>query len=321
MTIQPSHPALSIVATMYRSEAFIEEFCDRISRSAAAITPDFEIILVNDGSPDASLDRAKAVANQNPAVVVVDLSRNFGHHAAILAGLENAEGNWIYLTDIDLEEQPEWLADFWNIAQTEGHDVVFGIQKQRIGSAMGNFAGSAFWWVLNASSTVTIPANQMTCRIFSKRYRDALLSVGDKVIYLGALFPWVGFSQKALELVKTPRRAGTSSTYNLTRKLRQTIDSLTSFTASPLVSFFFLGLAIWIGSMLYGAWLVSVRLIWPNEILSGFTAIMFSIWFLGGLLLLGIGVVGLYVSKLFQEVKARPRFIIRSVVRGKKNEI
>lgn len=318
MTLQPPRPALSIVATMYRSEAFIEEFCERITRSATAITPDFEIVLVNDGSPDASLDRAKAVADRNPAVVVVDLSRNFGHHAAILAGLEHAQGSWIYLTDIDLEEQPEWLADFWAVAQTEAYDVVFGVQKERIGSAVGNFSGRTFWWLLNASSSVAIPSNQMTCRIFSNRYRDALLSVGDKVIYLGALFPWVGFSQKALELVKTPRRVGTTSTYNLTRKLRQTVDSLTSFTASPLVFFFFLGLAIWIGSMIYGAWLVFVRLVWPTEILSGFTAIMFSIWFLGGLLLLGIGVVGLYVSKLFQEVKDRPRYIIRSVMRGQK---
>lgn len=317
MDLKSSRPMLSIVATMYRSETFIEEFCDRISRAASTITSDFEIILVNDGSPDSSLDRARAMANGNPNVVVVDLSRNFGHHAAILAGLEQARGSWIYLTDIDLEEQPEWLPAFWTTAQSEGHDVVYGVQKERIGSTTGNFLGRTFWWVLNASSTVGIPANQMTCRIFSSRYRDALLSVGDRVIYLGALFPWVGFSQKAVELVKTPRRAGTVSTYNLVRKLRQSVDSLTSFTASPLMLLFFLGSTIWIGSVLYGAWLVFVRLVWPDEILSGFTAIMFSIWFLGGLLLLGIGVVGLYVSKLFQEVKDRPRFIVRAVLRGR----
>lgn len=317
MNSPTTRPTLSVVATMYRSEVFIEEFCDRISRAAAAITADFEIVLVNDGSPDGSLACAKALADRNPAIVVVDLSRNFGHHAAILAGLEVARGGWIYLTDIDLEEQPEWLATFWNAAQDEGHDVVYGVQKERIGSFASNLLGSTFWRVLNASSVVRIPANQMTCRIFSSQYRDALLSVGDKVIYLGALFPWAGFGQKSLELVKTPRRAGTRSTYSLVRKLRQTVDSLTSFTASPLVFFFFVGLAIWIGSVIYGGWLVLIRMIWPDAILSGFTAIMFSIWFLGGLMLLGIGVVGLYVSKLFQEVKDRPRYIIRSISRGR----
>jgi putative glycosyltransferase len=310
---------LSIVTTLYKSQSFVAEFHARVTKVACdLVADDYEIVMVNDGSPDQSLDAALSLARMDPHLVVVDLSRNFGHHAAILAGLEVAQGSWIYLTDVDLEEQPEWLAQFWAEVQTDGLDVVYGVQKERIGSFTSNLLGRGFWWVLNSSSTFKIPPNQMTCRIFSSRYRDALLSVGDKVIYLGALFPWVGFGQKALELVKKPRPNGTQSSYSIARKLRQTVDSLTSFTASPLVMLFSVGMAIWIGSMIYGASLIISKLIWPDQIVSGFTAIMFSIWFLGGLMLLGIGVLGLYVSKLFQEVKIRPRYIIRSVMRGTK---
>lgn len=306
---------LSIVATMYRSAPFIEEFCERIARAAGQITSEFEIVLVNDGSPDNSAQVARDVAKRFPHIVLVDLSRNFGHHAAILAGLEQARGDWIYLTDIDLEEQPEWLPQFWEKAQL-GHDVVYGVQKERIGSRLGNLYGSIFWRLLNAGSSVSIPVNQMTCRLFSAQYRDSLLSVGDKVLYLGALFPWTGYNQLPLELVKTPRRAGTKSTYSTIRKIRQAVDSLTSFTASPLVALFMAGLAIWVGSILFGGWLVLNKILSPESIVTGFTALMFSIWFLGGLLTLGLGILGLYISKLFQEVKDRPRYIIKSVERG-----
>jgi len=311
----PEPVDLSIVTTMYKSETFILEFCARASAAAEAITPNFEIILVNDGSPDASGDVARSLCTEDPRIVLIDLSRNFGHHAAILAGLDAARGRHVYLTDSDLEEQPEWLLQFWEKAVEGSHDVVYGIQKSRMGKGLDNLLGQGFWWLLNTSSSVAIPRNQMTCRLMSRDYLDSFLDVRDKVIYLGGLFPWVGYEQEPIYLVKSPRPNSSKSTYGVFRKLQQLVDSMTSFTAAPLTMFFMLGVLIWLGSLLYGALLVAYSILYPNVVLSGFTSLMFSIWFLGGLIILGIGTVGQYVAKIFQEVKDRPRYVVRSVTR------
>jgi len=315
MTHSARIPRLSIVATLYRSSGTIAEFHARISRAAETITPDFEIVLVNDGSPDDSAAIVERLCETDPRVVLVDLSRNFGHHAAILAGLSEARGAWVYLTDIDLEEAPEWLPMFHEKATAESADVVYGIQERRTGSRVDNFLGSSFWKLLNAGSLVPIPANQMTCRLMSRRYLAALLEVRDKVVYLGGLFPWAGFRQVPVPLVKGARKDGSRSTYGLGRKLRQVVESVTSFTAAPLTLFFLVGLTIWVGSILFGISLVVRKLMAPDQILDGFTSVMFSIWFLGGLVIIGIGLLGQYLSKIFQETKDRPRYIVRSVLR------
>lgn len=309
---------LSVVATMYRSEQFIEEFCARISAAADKITSDYEIILVNDGSPDNSVLKALELCNQDPNVVVVDLSRNFGHHFAIVAGFEHASGDYIYLTDMDLQEQPEWLAQFWEALHQDENDVVFGVQKERTGNPVDNFLGRSFWKFLNASSSVPIPVNQMTCRLMTRRYLDSLLEVRDRVIYLGALFPWAGYKQSQIELVKASRPTGSRSSYRLIGRVRHAIDSITSFTSTPLAFLFLFGLLIWLGSIFFGFYLVVLKIMAPDAVLSGFTSLMFSIWFLGGLMILGIGMVGQYVANVFREVKDRPRYIVRSVTRGKK---
>lgn len=307
---------LSVVATLYRSSVFIDEFCDRIAAVAGAITPEFEIVLVNDGSPDDSLQRAVARSAADPRVTVVDLSRNFGHHAAIVAGLAHARGALVYLTDVDLEEQPEWLTEFHAELTSGGHDVVFGQQEQRIGSSLDNLMGRAIWKLLNAGSLVHIPENQMTCRLMTRRYLEALLSVGDRVLYLGGVFPWVGFDHKALALNKQPRPRGAGSSYTLGRKLNHVVASVSSFTTVPLTVFLLAGMLIWAASVVFGIYLVVQRLLFPEAVLTGFTSLMFSIWFLGGLIVLGIGIVGQYVARIFQEVKARPLYITRAVIRG-----
>lgn len=306
---------LSVVATLYRSSAFIDEFCDRITAVAETITPEFEIVLVNDGSPDDSLLRAVARSAADPRITVIDLSRNFGHHAAIMAGLSQARGALVYLTDIDLEEQPEWLSQFHAELTSGGHDVVFGQQSQRIGSVLDNLMGQAIWKLLNAGSLVHIPENQMTCRLMTRRYLDALLAVGDRVLYLGGVFPWVGFDHKALALHKQPRPRNRKSSYTLGRKLNHVVAAVSSFTTAPLTMFLLTGLVIWAASVIFGIYLVMLRLLFPDAVLSGFTSLMFSIWFLGGLITLGIGIVGQYVARIFQEVKARPLYIMRAVIR------
>lgn len=306
---------LSIVTTMYRSAPFLVQFYQRIIKVAEQTSDNFELILVNDGSPDTSLQVALELRNRDKRVNVVDLSRNFGHHAAIVAGLEHCRGECIFLIDCDLEEQPEWLPLFFEHREKSGAEVVFGIQKERVASFWSNTLGAMFWRALNVLSNVRIPHNPMTCRLMSRRYVNALLNVGDRVLYLAGVFAWTGFNQSSLMLSKSPRTT-TRSTYSLSRKFVQVADSFSSFSVAPLTLIFVLGLFIWLGSVFYGTFLLVQKLLHPNAVLSGFTSLMLSFWFLSGTIILVLGVLGLYISKIFQEVKRRPLYIVREYFQG-----
>jgi putative glycosyltransferase len=296
------------------------EFYQRIVDVAKELTSDYEIILVNDGSPDDSLSVALQLQVENSKVKVVDLSRNFGHHAAIVAGLENAKGEYVFLIDCDLEEQPEWLPEFNKIMEEKGADVVFGVQETRVSSKVSGFFGELFWKSLNIMTNLRIPHNPMTCRLMNRAYVDALLSVGDRVLYLAGVFAWAGFKQEPLHLVKIPRPSAQKSTYNLSRKLMQVVDSFTSFSVSPLTLIFLFGLMIWVSSIAYGTFIVIRKIIEPEVVLSGFTSIMLSIWFLGGFMIVAVGIIGLYIAKIFQEVKRRPLFITKKIYEADDHE-
>lgn len=308
---------LSIVTTLYRSAPFLDQFYRRVSATAKQEFGDaYEIVFVNDGSPDNSLQLALRLQADDTHIKIVDLSRNFGHHAAIVAGLANCSGELIFLIDCDLEEQPEWLALFVAKIKECGVDVVYGIQQERVSSRISNMFGEMFWAALNVMSSVRIPQSPMTCRLMTRRYVDSLLNVGDRVLYLAGVFAWTGFSQVSIPLKKVPRPRAYSSSYNLSRKLIQVADSFSSFSVAPLSLIFLAGLLTWLGSVLFGLILLIEKLLHPEMVLSGFTSIMLSIWFLGGATILVLGILGLYVAKIFQEVKRRPLYIVRDIFRG-----
>lgn len=311
---------LSIVATLYRSEPYLREFHRRISDAASRLCgEDYEIVLVNDGSPDNSLALALELQAQDAHLQIVDLSRNFGHHAAIVAGLAKTEGELVFLIDSDLEEQPEWLALFSQTLNESGADVVYGVQQKRVASPLSNWLGEAFWVALNLMSSVRIPHNPMTCRLMRRCYVDSLLEMGDRVLYLAGVFAWAGFKQTAIPLQKAPRPGTHSSTYSLSRKLMQVADSFSSFSVAPLTMIFFTGLLIWSGSIMFALYLGVSKLIEPSQVLTGFTSLMLSIWFLGGTIILVLGILGLYIGKIFQEVKRRPLYVVKKIYKGRAN--
>jgi putative glycosyltransferase len=277
---------------------------------------DYEIVFVNDGSPDDSLQILIALQVSDPNIQIVDLSRNFGHHAAIVAGLAHAKGQRVFLVDCDLEEQPEWLQLFFVKMDESAADVVFGVQRERVASRFSNLLREMFWSTLNMMSMVSMPHNPMTCRLMSRRYVDALLGVGDHVLYLAGVFAWTGYTQASIPLKKAPRLRTRKSTYGLVRKIVQVVDSFTSFSTLPLSLIFFFGLIVWLVTMLFAVLLLVKKLLHPEMVLSGFVSIMISIWFLGGATILVLGVIGLYVAKVFQEVKRRPLYIVRNVYQG-----
>lgn len=295
---------------MYRSAPFIREFCERITATAAQVVTSWEIILVNDGSPDDALVVALAVQKDFPQVKVVDLSRNFGHHKAIMAGLSHAAGERVFLLDIDLEENPEWLVDFWQEMDKNGGDVVFGMQRERLGSPFRRWSGSLFYRLFNAVSETTIPVNGCTVRLMSLHYVKALMQLQDQNLFLAGNMTWIGFQQKTLSVEKKVRK---ESAYSLSKRIRLFWDGATSFSSQPLQLAFVIGLSISAITAILGIIFLLRKLISPEKTLSGYTSIILSVWFLGGLNILFIGVVGYYVARIFNEAKGRPQYIVNHV--------
>lgn len=300
---------LSVVATLYRSAPYIGEFYQRVSAAARHLTNDYEIVLVNDGSPDDSLARAVALTAKDEHVIVVDLSRNFGHHKAMMAGLAQARGERVFLLDSDLEEEPEWLLFFSEQMETEKCDVVYGVQGLRKGGAFERWSGVWYYILYRALTGLKVPYNITTARLMSRRYVDALLSFEEREIDIGGLWFITGFDQRP----HTVKKHSTSETsYTIGKKVAIIVNAITSFSNLPLIGIFYVGVTIFFISCASTIYLILHWLL-DAQAMSGWTSVMVSIWLLGGLILSAIGVVGIYLAKVFSEAKRRPNTITREI--------
>jgi putative glycosyltransferase len=300
---------LSIVATLFRSAPHIDEFYARVTAAAASLTPAFEIIFVNDGSPDDSLARARRLVERDERVRVIDLARNFGHHKAMMTGLAYARGNLVFLIDSDLEEDPELLGTFAETLRTENADVVYGVQRQRRGGAIERWSGWMFFKLFNLMSDVPIPENLVTVRLMTRRYVAALTAHTERETTIAGLWAIAGFAQVPVVIDKHVR---STTTYSFGHKVDVLVNSITSFSSRPLVLIFYLGVAIGALSSAAAAYLV-VRRVFFGVLLPGWPSLIVSVWLLGGLMLASIGIVGIYLSKIFIETKQRPYTIVREV--------
>jgi putative glycosyltransferase len=300
---------LSVVSTLYGSAPYIEEFHRRVSAAARQLTHDYEIVLVNDGSPDDSLARAVALTDTDDHVVVVDLSRNFGHHKAMMTGLAQARGEMIFLIDSDLEEEPEWLQPFWEQMTRERCDVVHGVQVERKGGLLERWTGVWYYILHRAVTGLNIPYNITTARLMSRRYVDALMLFQEREIDIGGLWYIAGFDQRS-QVVK--KHSTSRSTYTFGKKVAIIINSITSFSNRPLITIFYVGITILLAACAYSAYLI-VHWLLDAQPISGWTSVMVSIWLLGGVILSSVGVVGMYLAKVFLETKRRPITIIREI--------
>jgi putative glycosyltransferase len=300
---------LSIVTTLYQSAPFIEAFCRRASEAAARVTADFEIVLVNDGSPDDSLDVAIAMYERDRRVRVIDLSRNFGHHRAMMAGLRGSRGQLVFLLDSDLEQAPEALPDFAAALDSTGADVVYGVQARRAGGLLERWLGSLYYRLFNLLSATKIPPNIVTMRLMTRRYVRALLRHREREILIAGLWTITGFKQVPLAVT---RIAKGPTTYTFRRKLSAFVNGVTAFSSRPLIYVFYLGAWISLLSTIAAIVLI-VRTLFFGHFLAGWPSVIVSIWLLGGFMIFCLGVVGIYVSKLFAESKRRPYVIVRRV--------
>jgi putative glycosyltransferase len=301
--------ALSIVTSMYRSAAYLDEFHARCSAAATRLVGDaFEIVMVNDGSPDHSLDVAIGLTERDRHVRVIDLSRNFGHHKALMTGLAHARGDLVLLMDCDLEEDPDWLLTFDTERRATGADVIYGVQDGRKGGWLERLAGRIFFSVFNQMLTHPVPANVTTARLMTHRYVRALVSHPEREISLAGLCVLTGFEQQPV-VVRKGSRPQTS--YTTRKRLSVFTNAITSLSNRPLVYIFQIGAAV-MGLSVLAGFVLLYRSLQGQIGVPGWASIMVSIWFLGGLIIFCVGVIGMYLAKIFLEVKQRPNTIVRA---------
>jgi len=297
---------LSVVAPVYDEQELIEEF---VSRTIAAIADyEFELVLVNDGSSDRTPELLERLAGTDPRVRVIHLSRNFGHQAALTAGLEHAVGDIVAMIDADLQDPPELILEM--IAQwAQGADVVYAVRKQREGETAFKLASASWFYKLfDKLAQVDLEPNSGDFRLLDRRALNALLEMTERSRFLRGMTVWVGFNQTAVSYQRDARQAGETK-YTLRKMLRFSLDAVTSFSHLPLQ------LATYVGLLSAGVAFIAIPVVIVLRIfdsyLPGFGSITIAILLLGGIQLIALGVIGEYVGRIYDEVKHRPLYIVR----------
>ena len=301
---------LSIVTTIYKSEKYISEFYRRTLKVAQKYFNNIEIIFVNDGSPDRSSSIVRSLCRDDYRIKLIELSRNFGHHKAIMTGLSYAKGDLIWLIDSDLEEEPEWLIDFYEKFRNNDVDLVFGVQKKRRGNIFDRIAGKIYFSFINSISSIKLQEKGMTTSsLMTANYKNSLCEYKEQNVVLSGLFALTGFRQIPCEVNK---KNNSPSTYNFLIKMRLIFDTITSLSAFPLVITFYLGISIFFFSVIYTMYVIYGWLTQSSPV-PGWTSVMVSIWMIGGILIAILGLIGIYISRIFIETKRRPYTTIREI--------
>jgi dolichol-phosphate mannosyltransferase len=304
-----------VVAPCYNEEASLPELMRRVTEVCLATGLDYEVVLVNDGSRDATWARMRDLATQHPELVCVNLSRNHGHQLALTAGLHMCRGRRILVLDADLQDPPELLPDMMRLMD-QGADVVYAQRRKRASETVTKrWTAAAFYRVIGALTDVPIPADTGDFRLMSRRVLDILLSMPERHRFIRGMVSWVGFTQVPLVYDRDARFAGTTS-YPFRKMLRFALDAVTSFSIKPLtwaskLGFFFALLSA--GLIVYSllGWL-------SGKAVPGWTSLMAVVALLGGVQLFFLGILGEYVGRLYDQSKGRPLFIIESVVVGER---
>lgn len=309
---------LSVVTTLYKSSDCINEFYSRVTFEAKKITEDYEIIFVDDGSPDDSLSKAIKLCEKDSHVRVIELSKNFGHHKAIMTGLGHANGDYVFLIDSDLEEDPELLCEFFEELNSneQNFDLVYGVQNNRKGNLLEKFSGWLFYKIFNFLSEIKIPNNFMTIRLMKKNYVKNLISFKEKQIVLSILTVLNGFKSKEIIISK---KNYSPTTYSFLSKVDLMIRSVTASSPKFLNLAFYFGLMITANSIFVILYLIIKKLFFDSA-LEGWISIIISIFFFGGLIILFVGILGIFVAEIFYEVKNRPLTIIKKIHENKISE-
>lgn len=298
---------ISIVSPVYRAEKILPILVSEINLVMERIGEDYEIILVDDRSPDNSWEVMKVLSSQNSKIKSIRLSRNFGQHSAIFAGLTKAKGDWVVVMDCDMQDQPKEIAKLYKKA-LEGYDIVLGQRENRKDKFLKKLTSKLFYKVFNYLSGANFDNNVANFGIYHQKTIKSILDMGDYVKFFSLFINWIGFKSVSIPIEHGEREEG-KSTYSVGRLFKQAFNVIISFSDKPLRLFINFGLSISVLSFIVGIYYLYLAL--TGKIAQpGFSSLILSIWFLSGIIISCIGIVGVYLGKTFDQAKGRPTFII-----------
>ena len=304
-------PHISIVSPVYRGEKMVAELVRRNVKSVTTITDDYEIILVNDASPDNSWEEIVKQCENNPKVKGINLSRNFGQHYAITAGLHYAKGDWVVVMDCDLQDKPEEIPNLYKKAQ-EGFDIVYARRVARKDKFFKRLSSTLFHCVYNWLSGLQTDKTVANYGIYKQCVIEEFNKMPERARSFPSLVTYLGFRDAAIDVEHAERAEGKSS-YNLYKLFKLSFDVIVSNSNKPLRMAVGLGFGMAALSFLLALYNLIAKWIGIIQV-EGFTTTIFSIWFVGGVMLFVMGILGLYMGKIFDQVKGRQLFVVRDVI-------
>lgn len=312
------HPTLSVVVPVFNEEEVLPKFFKELRENLDRVCPDSEVIFVNDGSSDRTVGVLQELQDEDDRVVVLDLSRNFGHQAALTAGLDLARGDAVLTMDADLEHPPAAIGDFFE-RWRQGAEVVFGVRRR--GQRAGLFkrlTSKGFYWIFARLADVDIQASAPDFRLMDRRAADALRSLRERARFLRGMARWVGFRQSTVEF-DPGDRAGGSSGYSLLKMVRFGLDGLISFSKVPIRLTMLMGVMVSLGAFVYAGYALYQHVI-AGQTIPGWTSMVVVLSLLSGVQLLALGMIGEYVGQVYDEVKRRPIYLVRQLIRQGEGE-
>jgi glycosyltransferase involved in cell wall biosynthesis len=298
---------LSVVIPVLNEELLIQELINRVTLNCEKITTDYEVMIVDDGSIDNTWLKITDASKLNRKVKGLKLSRNFGHHYALTAGLHETSGDWVVVMDGDLQDRPEVIPDLYRESQ-QGFDVVFVSRKNRTEKLYYKILQKIFYGILNVLSGLNFDSSQANFSIINRKVVDAFNTFPENARFYGSTIMWLGFKRSKIFADHGKRLLGKPS-YTLKKRIRLALDIILSFSERPLK--FAIGVGIFLStiSILVAAWIIFAAISW-GYLVSGWTSLIFSIFFFSGMILVFLGIIGIYLGRVFQEVKRRPLYVV-----------
>lgn len=309
---------LSVVVPMYYEEGVAEECYKRLSKVMANNNYNYELVFVNDGSKDKTLEILNRIAQMDKNVKIINFSRNFGHQIAVTAGVDAALGDAIVIIDADLQDPPELITDMialWN----QGYDVVYAKRKKRQGETWFKLKTAKYFYkFLNSMSDIEIPKDTGDFRLIDRKVADAFIAMPEKNRFIRGMISWVGFNQIAIEYIRDERFAGETK-YPLKKMIKFAKDGIIAFSSKPLRMITTLGLFSVVLSFIVLVYSLLSKFI-GNNVTRGWTSLMVAITFFCGVQMLSLGIVGEYISRIYDEIKGRPLYIVKDKINFNENE-
>ena len=300
---------LSIVVPAYNEEEVLPELHARLAAVLGQLGSEAQIVYVNDGSTDRTVEVIKVLREKDGRVVLVDLSRNFGKEIAMTAGFDYAQGDAVVVIDADLQDPPELIPELLKHYR-DGYDVVYAQRMSRAGErALKKASAFLFYRLIQASTRVKIPADTGDFRLLSRRALDALNKLREQHRFMKGLYAWIGFPQKAVPYHRDPRKAGQTK-WNYWKLWNFALEGFTSFTIGPLKVATYLGITTALGAFVYAVWVIYKTLAHGDPV-AGYPSLMVAILFFGGIQLMTIGILGEYLGRMFDETKRRPLYFVK----------